>query len=113
MGHYIRGSWLAETVKPPFIELSGWLRSLALTDIAEVYAADCIIMDVDGASTTGGRYVEWGVACAPGTSKVKWIVGNVDPNAVFLSLADRQFNNWDELIKYLEENREVFESRPT
>lgn len=99
LGHYIRGSWLAEVTRPEALTEDQWNKTLALTDIAEVYAADCIILDIEGQSTSGGRYVEWGVACAPGVSKLKLVVGP-SPNGVFLSLADEYFKTWDDVVEW-------------
>lgn len=101
LGHYVRGSWLAEVKKPAAMTQMEWDKTLALTDIAEVYAADAIILDIDGKSTSGGRYVEWGIACAPGVAKLKIVVGS-NPTGVFLSLADLYFPSWDDLVKWME-----------
>lgn len=97
LGHDVTSSWLYETVKPDALTDGQWRRRLAEKDIAEVYASDCIILDLCEPSTTGGRYCEWGVALAPGSMMLRYTVGNTD-RRFFTQLADEQYDSWDQLI---------------
>jgi hypothetical protein len=99
MGHEITGDWLYEPARPAQLNDSEWNRVLAEKDIAQVYAAECIILDLDGESTTGGRYVEWGVACYPGSMRRRYIVGGQKPG-VFDYMAHRRFDTWADLLSY-------------
>lgn len=101
LGHDIIGDWLYEAARPAHLNIAEWNEELALKDIAQVYAADCIILDRDGESTTGGRYVEWGVACAPGMLMRRYTVGG-GALGVFDYLAHRHFANWDDLLAYFQ-----------
>lgn len=95
-GHAVTGTWLQEVKKPEFLYLEEWERCLAVKDLAELAAADCIILDVDGTSTTGGRYVEWGYALGQ-HSMFKVVVGK-NLGGVFNTLADMSFNSWTDLL---------------
>lgn len=101
MGHEVTATWLYEPAMPAFMNPAEWNRALAEKDVAEVFAADCIILDLQGESTTGGRYVEWGVTCYPGSMRRRYIVA---PSGrivgVFDHLAHRRFENWDDLCQY-------------
>ena len=72
--------------------------------MAQVVGCDCIILDNDGDSTSGGRYTEWGIAISPGACKLKIWVGK-STKGVFSQLADHQFQTWAECIKFLKETR--------
>lgn len=102
LGHDIVGTWLYEAAKPAHLNDAEWNLALADKDISEVHCADCIILDIDQESTTGGRYVEWGVACYPGSLRRRYVVGGTDKSGVFLSKAHRRFDNWDDLLAYFE-----------
>jgi hypothetical protein len=102
LGHEITGTWLYEAAKPAYLNSDEWNRILAEKDVAEVFAAECIILDLDGESTTGGRYTEWGVACYPGSLRRRYIVGGKGKEGVFLSLAHRRFDDWDDLLAYFQ-----------
>lgn len=110
LGHEITGSWLHETVKPANLSYDQWMEHLAVKDVAEVIRADCIIMDVTGASTSGGRYTEWGVAIHPSSTMLRYVVGgekakdSAMPYGCFIHLAHRYFENWDDLLAYLQVN---------
>ena len=99
LGHVVLSSWLDEGAKPAHLSQETWEGRLAFTDSAEIFAADCVILDREGDSTTGGRYVEWGMACAPGTTKLRITVGG-GPLRFFDHLADFHFANWDELMDW-------------
>ena len=102
LGHDVVGTWLYEAAQPAHLNDDEWNLALANKDIAEVFAADCIILDLDDESTTGGRYVEWGVACYPGSLRRRYLVGGKGKTGVFLSQAHRRFDNWDDLLAYFE-----------
>lgn len=102
LGHHITSTWLNETQQPKYLTENQWFTKLAVKDLAEVAAADCIIMDTDGTSTSGGRYVEWGFAIGR-FSLLKLLVGS-NQYGVFQRLADASFLNWDEVITYLQDN---------
>lgn len=100
LGHEIVGTWLYEAAKPAHLNNAEWNEALADKDIAEVFASDCIILDLDDESTTGGRYTEWGVACHPGSLRRRYLVGGEGKDGVFLAKAHRRFRTWDDLIAY-------------
>jgi len=103
MGHEITGDWLHEPARPAQLNDREWNRVLAEKDIAQVYAAECIVLDLDGESTTGGRYVEWGVACYPGSMRRRYIVGGVGKvHGVFDHMAHRRFDSWADLLAYFQ-----------
>lgn len=95
-GHTITGTWLQETKQPPALSETNWFRALAVKDLAEVAAADCIILDLDGTSSTGGRYVEWGFAL--GRFNMLKITVGANNWGVFNTLADLHYNSWEELL---------------
>ena len=97
-GHVITGDWLYEPARPAHLNTEAWNAMLAAKDIAQVYAADCIILDLIGESTSGGRYVEWGVACAPGAHQLRYTVGGWP--GVFGTMAHRHFTDWAEAAAY-------------
>lgn len=95
-GHEIISSWLHETTKPDYLGKQDWERRLAAKDIAEVFASDCIILDTNEASTTGGMHVEWGVASHPQSMITRIVVGPV--SSIFQRLADKHYDSWDALL---------------
>ncbi len=99
MGHQVTGTWLNEVTKPEHLTEDEWHRGLAIKDLAEVAAADCIILDLDGESTSGGRAVEWGFALGR-FNMLKLVVGE-STWGVFFQLADAKFDNWDDVINYI------------
>lgn len=105
LGHNITSTWLNEVMQPKHVTLEQWFAKLAIKDLAEVAAADCIILDKDGQSTTGGRFVEWGFATGR-FNMLKVIVGG-STLGVFDTLADEKFTTWDGVVKYFEETHSV------
>ena len=97
LGHQITGTWLYEVQKPATLSEKEWHRCLALKDLAEVASADCIITDLDGVSSSGGRYVEWGYALGR-HNMLKVLVGKSNWG-VFNTLADLTFPDWATLIE--------------
>lgn len=102
LGHEITGSWLHETTKPPALSHEQWLRRLGEKDTAEVMASDCLVLDLFGDSTTGGRYTELGIALHPRDRKLIYTVGPRSKGC-FPALADMHFDSWSALIKYVKE----------
>src|ERR1022692_1563616 len=98
-GHQITGTWLQEIQKPSNLTESEWFKGLGIKDLAEVAAADCIIMDLDGESTSGGRFVEWGFALGR-FNMLKILVGQKH-YGVFNELADAKFTDWPAVLEYL------------
>ena len=101
-GHEITSTWLYEAARPAHLNDAEWNLALADKDIAEVCAADCIILDIDNESTTGGRYVEWGLTCYPGSLRRRYVVGGKGKAGVFLSKAHRRFEEWTDLLAYFQ-----------
>ncbi len=99
MGHTITSRWLYEAAQPPHFTKQEFDREVAFTDIADVAAADCIVLDRSETSTSGGRYVEWGVACAPGAHMRRYTVGG-KTFGIYDSMAHRHFESWDDLLAY-------------
>ena len=102
LGHDVVSTWLYEPAKPAHLNTDEWNEMLADKDIAEAFACDCLILDIDGESTTGGRYSEWGIVLYPGSMRRRYVVGGKGKTGVFLSKAHRRFDNWDELLAYFE-----------
>ena len=99
LGHEIVSSWLDECAMPNGMTKDVFDKQLAIKDLTEVKAADCIIVDVFDPSTTGGRMVEWGYAL--GHTKLRYVVG--PDNCIFFKLADKHFNTWDKLFDFFKQ----------
>jgi len=100
MGHLIDANWLKEVLKPSYLTDDQFYKVRGIEDLAQVVAADCIILDNDGESTSGGRYTEWGIAIAPGACKLKIWIGE-SRKGVFSHLADHYFRTWEECLKWM------------
>ena len=98
LGHEITSSWLQEVARPLNMTSNVFKKKLAQKDIAEVYAADLVILD--NRRSSGGKNVEWGVALGQHQKKLVWLVG--EPSNVFHELADRMFETWDDVISALQ-----------
>jgi len=104
-GHEVVSSWVFEQQKPEHMDYDTWMLRLASKDVSEVFSADCVIMDLDEASTSGGRYVEWGVASHPLSMKRRLLVGgkaadgSALPYGCFNHLCDKYYPNWDALVE--------------
>lgn len=105
LGHQITGTWLNEVQQPSHLTEEEWHRSLGIKDLTEVAAADCIIMDNDGTSTSGGRYVEWGFAIGR-FNMLKILVGK-SHYGVFTHLADKAFVSWGEAMDYFQKEHDA------
>jgi hypothetical protein len=110
MGHEITGSWLQESSKPAHLTYDQWMAHLGSKDVAEVFRADCIIMDVTDASTSGGRYTEFGVAAHPSSTMLRYVVGgelakgSAMPYGCFIHLAHRYFPTWEDVFEFFAAN---------
>ena len=98
MGHTVLSTWLEEAVRPEGITESQFEHKMAMKDLQEVAACDCMILDVASPSKTAGKMVEYGFALAK--HKLIYVVGTPPAHAIFLSLADLHFNTWNELFEY-------------
>jgi len=104
MGYLIDANWLKEVIKPSYLTDEQFCRARGIEDLAQVVACECIILDNDGDSTSGGRYTEWGIAIAPGACKLKIWVGQ-SKKGVFSHLADHYFSNWQDCLKFFKETK--------
>lgn len=102
MGHSILSTWLEEAVRPDGMTEGQFERKMAIKDLQEVAAADCLILDTAQPTKTAGKMVEYGFALAK--HKLIYTVGTPPAHAIFLSLADKHFMDWDELFAYFREN---------
>lgn len=104
MGHRVDANWLKEVQKPDYLTEEQFYKARGIEDLVQTAAADCIILDNDGDSTSGGRYTEWGVAIAPGSTMLKIWVGQ-SRKGVFSHLADYYFPTWAECLDFLRTTR--------
>lgn len=102
LGHAVLSTWLEEQVRPDGMSEEQFERKMAIKDLQEVAAADCVILDVANPSKTGGKMIETGFALAK--HKLLYVVGAVLPHSIFLTLADAHFATWDELLDYFVAN---------
>lgn len=96
-GHQVTSTWLHETTRPESMPGDAFNKKLGIKDIAEIQACDLLISDRFEPSTSGGLYVEMGVALGRFQHCQVWIVGPVQANP-FDALADRTFTSWDEMV---------------
>lgn len=99
MGHEIVSTWLQEVAKIPGMTYDEFYKKLAIKDIAEINAADLIIVDTIDVTPRGGREVELGYALGQHQRKLIYIVG--PERNVFHKLADRRFDNWEECVAHM------------
>lgn len=97
LGQEVTASWLQEVTKPDSMSTEEFNRKLAIKDVAEVYAADVVILD--NRRSSGGKNTEWGIGIGQHQKKQLWLVGQ--PSTVFHYLADRMFNSWEEVYQVL------------
>lgn len=100
MGHEVVSSWLDEVAKPAHMSKDEFWRKLAFKDLAEVRAADMLIIDTLDVSPRGGREVEFGFALGAFAGKTTVLVGPV--RNVFHELADYKFEDWDTALELLD-----------
>jgi hypothetical protein len=96
LGHEVVSTWLDEVKQPPTMSQDIFWKKLALKDLAEIKAADLLVLDTFIGSERGGKEVEFGFALGQFQSKLVYIVGPIIN--VFHSLCDRQFDSWPEFI---------------
>ena len=107
LGHTVVSSWLEEQVHPDGMSEEIFERKMAMKDLQEVASADCLILDVENPSRTAGKMIETGFALAK--HKLVYVVGNIPPHSIFLSLADGHFPDWNVLLEYFREMHKVME----
>jgi len=100
MGHQVVSSWLDETAIPEGMDTVAFGRKLAVKDIAEIVAADVFVSDNHEPSTTGGLYIELGVALGRFQHIQVWEVGP-HGRSPFHELMDRRFESWDDLLNHV------------
>ena len=100
-GHTVLSTWLEDAVRPEGMTEEQFELKMAIKDLQEVAAADCVILDTASPSKTAGKMVEVGFALAK--HKLLYVVGEPPAHAIFLHLADKKFKNWDELFAYFDE----------
>ena len=107
LGHTITSSWLEESlyVRPDGMPEETFERKMAMKDLQEVAMADCFILDVENPSKTAGKMVETGFALAK--HKLVYVVGKPPPHSIFLLLADKHFDTWDELFEHFRSNHKI------
>lgn len=96
LGHTVFSTWLEEQVKPDGMTDIQFGRKMAMKDLQEVRSADCFIIDLENPSKTMGKMVEYGFATAH--HKLMYTVGPLPPSGIFLLLADKQFENWNQVL---------------
>jgi hypothetical protein len=99
MGHDVVSTWLDESVPPPGMPRAIFEKKLGLKDLVESAIADLVIVDLLEPSTTGGRYVEYGLALGRFQRQLVWLVGPLE--GVFHYLADERFASWNECLLHL------------
>lgn len=99
MGHEVVSTWLQESTKSEVMSDEEHKRKLAIKDLAELYAADLVILD--NRQSSGGKNAEWGIGIGRFHHKLLWLVG--EPTNVFHYLADKRFSNWGECLTFLRE----------
>lgn len=102
LGHEIVGTWLNEVARLPEMDHNTFHKKLAIKDIAEVKAANLIILD--NRRSSGGKNCEWGVGLGEFQNKLLWLIG--EPSNVFHQLADKQFVDWDGVRQELGKGKE-------
>lgn len=100
-GHTVLSTWLEEAVRPEGMTEEQFELKMAIKDLQEVAAADCMILDTAKPSKTAGKMVEVGFALAK--HKLVYVVGEPPAHAIFLHLADKKFKDWAELFAYFDE----------
>ena len=99
LGHDIVSTWLDESKPTPGMDQATFEKKLGLKDLVESATADLVIVDLLEPSTTGGRYVEYGLALGRFQRQLVWLVG--PRQGVFHYLADACFDTWIECLARL------------
>lgn len=100
MGHEITSSWLYEVAKQQNMSFDEFYKKLAIKDLAEIHAADLIIVDTTDITPRGGREVELGYALGQHQKKLAFIVGPA--RNVFHTLVDRRFDSWGDVLAHMQ-----------
>lgn len=101
LGHNVLSTWLEEQVKPGGMTDEQFGRKMAAKDLQEIRAADCVILDLENPSKTMGKMVEFGFALAH--HKLIYAVGTPPTGSIFVLLADKVFESWEQLFDYFRE----------
>ena len=96
-GHEVCSTWLYETSRPEGMTTDEFWKKLAIKDLAEINAADLLILDTIDVTPRGGREVELGFALGRFQGKSIYMVGPV--RNVFHTLVDRKFDSYEDLMK--------------
>jgi len=98
VGHVVLSSWLDEVPRPAEIPQETHLRTVAVTDIAEVLQAEAFILYTKySVGERGGRENEFGlIMYKPHVLKV--VVGPL--RTVFHRMCDKSFNTFEEFLKW-------------
>jgi nucleoside 2-deoxyribosyltransferase len=107
LGHSVLSTWLEEQIKPVGMTDEEFGRKMAMKDLQEITASDCLILDLENPSKTMGKMVEFGFALAK--HKLVYVVAPGDTltkGHIFCLLADKVFASWDELFEYFRKAHE-------
>lgn len=96
LGHEVVSTWLQEVARPEGMSKEEFWKKLAIKDLAEINAADLLILDTIDVTPRGGREVELGFALGRFQTKSIYMVGPI--RNVFHTLVDKQYPDWDSLI---------------
>ena len=96
-GHEVCSTWLYETSRPEGMTTDEFWKKLAIKDLAEINAADLLVLDTIDVTPRGGREVELGFALGRFQGKSIYMVGPV--RNVFHTLVDRKFDSYEDLMK--------------
>ena len=99
MGHEVTSRWLYESPRPSHITEEEYDKKTALVDLLDICSADLFLRFSHDISATGGADFEAGFAVASG--KLFWVVGG--RHNIFYSLADKQFESWEQARDLLKE----------
>lgn len=99
LGHSVTATWLEEQLRPEGMTEAQFEKKMAIKDLQEIAAADCLILDVANPSKTAGKMVEFGFALSK--HKLVYVVGTPPAHSIFLSLADGHFGTWEQLFNHL------------
>ena len=98
-GHEVVSTWLNETSRPEGMTTDEFWKKLAIKDLAEINAADLLVLDTIDVTPRGGREVELGFALGRFQGKSIYMVGPV--RNVFHMLVDRKFDSYEDLMKQI------------
>lgn len=102
LGHNVMATWLEEQIKPVGMTQEQFDKKMAAKDLQEIAASDCLILDLENPSATGGKMVEYGFALAK--HKLIYVVGEPRTGQIFARLSDNIFPSWDALFEHFQEN---------